>query len=36
MRVSQKDIAERLHLSIMTVSWTLSGKGDSKRISKAT
>lgn len=36
MRVSQKDIAERLHLSIMTVSWTLAGKGDSKRISKAT
>lgn len=36
MRVSQKDIAERLNISTMTVSWTLAGKGDAKRISKAT
>lgn len=36
MRVLLKDIAERLNVSLTTVSWTLSGQGDAKCISKAT
>lgn len=36
MKASLKDIASRLNLSITTVSWVLSGKGDEKNISKKT
>lgn len=36
MRVSLKDIADKLELSKATVSWTLSGKGDERGISMAT
>ena len=36
MRTSLKDIASKLNLSITTVSWVLSGKGDEKNISKNT
>lgn len=36
MSVSLKDIASKLNLSMTTVSWVLSGKGDEKNISKAT
>lgn len=34
MRSSLKDIAERLNVSIATVSWTLSGQGDKRRIGR--
>lgn len=36
MRISLKDIAEKLKLSKTTVSWVLSGQADKKGISKAT
>ncbi len=36
MRISLKDIAERLKLSKTTVSWVLTGQADRKGISKAT
>lgn len=36
MRTSLKDIAERLNLSKTTVSWTLSGQGDKRNISRET
>ncbi|MDR2920818.1 MAG: LacI family transcriptional regulator [Tannerella sp.] len=36
MRILLKDIAEKLNLSITTVSWVLSGQADKKGISKAT
>ena len=36
MRISLKDIANKLELSKTTVSWVLSGKGDEKGISATT
>ena len=36
MRTSMKDIASQLNLSLTTVSWTLSGQGDKRHISRKT
>ena len=36
MRASMKDIASRLNVSLTTVSWTLSGQGDRRHISRET